>query len=198
MTTFVLVRHAKHTAFGERILGRTSGVHLSAEGLAQAKRLAERLCLRPIDRIFSSPLDRAQETARPIAQRLDLPFEVVEAISEIDYGLWAGRDFDDLRRDELWAAYNSFRSGTRIPGGELMPEAQLRIVGFLDEVRRKWPDGRILAVSHGDVIRAALAYYLGMPLDLFQRLQIDPASVSTVSVDSYGPRVIRINEVFDD
>jgi len=198
VTTFLLVRHAKHAAFGERILGRMSGIHLSAEGLAQAKRLAECLCRRPIDRIFSSPLDRARETAEPIAQRLELPIDIAEAISEIDYGLWAGRSVDDLRQDELWASSNSFRSGIRIPDGELMVEAQLRVVEFLDEVRHKWPDGHILAVSHGDVIRAALAYCLGLPLDLLQRLQIDLASVSTLSVDSYGPKVIRINEIFDD
>lgn len=198
MTTFHLVRHATHAVLGQGIVGRAGEIPLSAEGCAQADRLAARLARCPVRAVYSSPLPRATQTAVPIARRFGLKVEVIEGANELDYGDWTGQALDALRRMPRWGLFNSFRSFTRIPGGELIVEVQARIVGVMDALRDRHPDDHIVIVSHGDVIRAALAYALGLPLDLAQRLAIDPASISTVVLEPYGLEVTRINEVVDE
>jgi probable phosphoglycerate mutase len=193
MTTFLLVRHAAHGLLGRTLAGRMPGVHLSEEGKWQAEQLAQRLAHLTIRAIYSSPVDRALETAEPIAAKLGLQVVVCEEVSELDFGDWTGRDFGDLEGRDNWRYFNSYRSGTRIPGGELMLETQARAVAKLDQLRREHQGQTIAIVTHGDVIRALIGYYLGSPLDLFQRLEISPASLSIVRLHNYGPQVLLVN-----
>ena len=193
MTVFYLIRHAAHGLLGHRIAGRMPGVRLSAAGNAQAQRLADQLASSPIQAVYASPLERARETAQPLAARLGLQVEIAEDVNELDFGEWTGRTLEELREIAEWGLFNSFRSGARIPGGELMPEAQMRIVRFLERAARRHADAHVAVVSHGDVIKSALAYYLGAPLDLFQRIEVGPASVSTVELQPWGPRILAVN-----
>lgn len=194
MTTFFLIRHAANDMTERRIAGRMPGVHLNAEGLAQAGRLAERLAKTPLSAIYSSPLERTRETAAPIAERLGIPVRLCDDISEIDYGEWTGLEFRKLAELDRWRQYNLFRSGTRIPQGELMLEAQMRTVIAMEHLRRLHAGESIALVTHGDIIKAALAHYAGIPLDLFQRIEVSCASVSVVAVEDWGARILKVND----
>ena len=193
MTTLLLVRHALCDPVGKAIAGRSPGVLLNETGRAQAERLTQRLAAVPVEALYSSPLERARETARPIAERLGLEVRVAPGLMELDYGEWTGLTLDEIRASTAWKQFNSFRSCARIPGGELMLEVQARVVAELERVRERH-DGWVVAVSHGDVIRAAIAHYAGIPLDLMQRLEIGPASVSALSFDAGGVRLLRLND----
>jgi probable phosphoglycerate mutase len=120
---------------------------------------------------------------------------VNEAIVEIEFGAWTGQPFQALNGDALWSAWNTARSVNRPPGGETMLEAQARIVGAMEALRAAYRDKAVVLVSHGDVIKAALLYHLGLPIDAFARIEVEPASVSTIAVGEWGSKVIRINEV---
>lgn len=193
MTVFYLIRHAAHGLLGHRMAGRKPDVRLSREGNAQAQQLAERLASLPIRAICASPLERARDTAQPLADRLGIEVEIAEELNELDFGEWTGRTLEELGGIPEWKLFNRFRSGTRIPGGELMPEAQGRIVGFLERTALEQADAHVAVVSHSDIIKSALAYYLGVPLDLFQRIEVSPASVSVVELQPWGPRVLAVN-----
>jgi probable phosphoglycerate mutase len=193
MATFYLIRHAHNDYVDKAIAGWTPGVSLNAEGREQAGRLAWKLLGCGITRLYSSPLERALETAAPIAEALGLKVEVRDALGEIRYGEWTGKRFADLDRDPRWRIFNQYRSGTRPPGGETMLEAQVRIAGELECLRARHPDETIAAVSHADIIRAALVHYAGMPIDLYHRLAIDPASFSIVRLEPGGPRIQALN-----
>jgi probable phosphoglycerate mutase len=192
---FFLVRHAAHELVERVLCGRMPGVTLGEEGRAQARRVATRLARERVTAIHTSPLERARETAAPIAQEFNLIPEIHEAISEIDVGEWAGRDFARLHDDPRWASWNSARGVTRPPGGETMLEAQARVIGHLEHVRESRPDGAVVLVSHGDVIKAALLYFLGMPIDGYRLFEISPASISTLVIGDWGARVLSVNEV---
>lgn len=168
---------------GRVIAGRGSDVHLNGEGRAQAEQLAELLDAVPLDAVVSSPLPRAVETATPLAHRRQLPVQVLESLSEVDFGEWTGRAIDNLEGETGWRRFNELRSVACIPGGESMLEVQSRTVATLERLRARYPHGRCAVVSHGDVIRSFIAHSAGVPLDLFQRLEITPASVSVVVVD---------------
>jgi len=193
-TTFFLVRHAAHDRVGTILCGRMPGVTLGDVGRAQARRLSERFAGEDAACIVTSPLDRAVETAEPIAARMGEPVEISEAVNEIDFGAWSGMSFEALARDPRWSAWNNARSVSRAPGGETMLEAQGRIVRALDELRDLHPGRSVILVSHSDVIKAALLYHLGMPLDSYSRLEIEPASISTLVVGDWGSRILRLNE----
>ena len=194
MTTFLLIRHGANDTVGKSIAGRMPGIHLNAEGQAQAERLAERLAAVPLAAIYASPLERTWETAEYIARRAGQEVRRCEAILEIDYGEWTGLDIRRVLDEEHWKHYNSFRSGTRIPSGELMLEAQARIVVELARLRALHSQETIALVSHGDLIRAAIAYYAGIPLDLFSRIEISCASVSVLVLHDYGARLLKLND----
>lgn len=194
MTVYFLIRHAATDMVGRAIAGWLPGIHLNPEGRAQAAALAERLAGVPLAAIYSSPLERAQETAAPLARLLRVGVETRERLGEIRFGDWTGRSFRDLADDPLWRRFNSDRGNTRAPGGELMLETQSRVVVELEWVRGRRPNEAVAVISHGDVIKAALAHYSGVHLDLFQRIEIAPASVSIVSVDESGPRILRVND----
>ena len=193
MTTLLLVRHALCDPVGKAVAGRAPGVLLNETGRAQAERLSERLAGLPIEALYSSPLERARETARPIAERLGLEVRLAPELLELDFGEWTGLTFEEVRASAAWQQFNSFRSCTRIPGGELMLEVQARAVAALERLRERHA-GWVVAVSHGDVIRAAIAHYVGIPLDLVQRLEVGPASVSALSFDAGGVRILRLND----
>ena len=195
LTTLLLVRHATNDWVGERLAGWTPGVHLNEAGHQQALALAERLALMPIKAIYSSPLERARETAAPLAERLNLPVEVEPDLGEVQYGQWTGKPLKEMRQTDLWPLLMMAPSLVRFPEGESLFEAQARIIGALERLRRKHPDDMILAVSHADILKAAVAHYLGLHLDLFQRLVIGPAAVSVLRFSAPGiARLERFND----
>ena len=193
MTKFLLIRHALTDSVGQRLSGRTPGVPLNAEGRAQAQALAARLADVPINAIYSSPLERARQTAAPLAQQHQLEPIISDDFLEIDFGHWTNRTFQELAGEPAFQRFNSFRSHTRIPGGELMLEAQARIVAGLGRLCARHPGATVAVVSHADMLKAAVAYYAGIPLDLFQRLEISPASVSILEVFEETARIFTIN-----
>ena len=198
MTTFALIRHASHALLGHTIVGRLPGVQLSARGLREAEALASRLEGWPIQALYSSPLERARATAAAIADRLRLEVQAADELNEIDYGAWTNRTLADLREIPEWRRFNLFRSGSRIPGGESMVEVQDRMLQLIERLRCVHPEQTVALVGHGDVIKAALAYYLGVPLDLFGRIELSPASLSVIRVEPHGPQVLLINGLVED
>jgi probable phosphoglycerate mutase len=197
LTTFLLLRHAAHDLVENTLAGRMPGVHLSAQGRRQAEALARRLAELPLAAIYSSPLERAVQTAQPLAARLGLPVQICEGFAEIDFGEWTGRRFADLAQEPRWQHWNAFRSGAGLPNGGLMLWVQARAVAALHELCQQHPDLVVAVVSHGDVLKAAIAYYLGVPLDLFQRIEISPASLSILAVQPWGARLVRLNDTGD-
>jgi probable phosphomutase (TIGR03848 family) len=193
MTTIYLIRHATNDTIGRSIAGRVPGVSLNTEGRQQAERLAVRLAKEPIEIIVSSPLDRAVETAVPLAKRLGQDVQISEALTELDYGDWTKQKLEQLEAVPKWRQWNSFRSGHRIPNGEMMVEVQARMVGEIQRLRTQYPEQGIAIFSHGDPIRTVIAYYLGVPLDLFQRIEINPAAVSIILLDDYAPKIMCLN-----
>lgn len=176
VTNFLFIRHGRHDYLGRAIAGRKAGVHLNDDGRKQAEHLAEKLSLLPVGAIYSSPMERVVETAEPIARRFNLPLQIAEEFTEIGVGEWEDRPFTELSQLPLWRTINGFRSSTRFPGGELMLEVQVRALRKLNELRGQ--HRFVVVVTHGDVVRAVMAHFLGMHLDLFLRIEIDPASLS--------------------
>jgi probable phosphomutase (TIGR03848 family) len=195
MTTFLLIRHALCDPVGRSIAGRQPGVHLNDAGRRQAGRLAERLQPVSLEAIYSSPLERAVETADPIARANGIPVQAAEGWNEIDFGEWTGRALADLDPLPEWRRFNSFRSSATIPGGENMTQVLDRVLRELERLRalHPAPTAHVAVVSHGDVLRSLVAHVLGVPLDLFHRLEISPASVSTLEITDQGPRLLLLN-----
>lgn len=197
-TIFILVRHGSHDRLGSVLCGRMAGVTLSAQGRAEADSLADRLSSLRLTAVLSSPLERAVETATPIAERQGLSPTIEPALNELDLGAWSGKRFEDLHGDPAWDLWNRARSHARpTPGetpGESMAEAQTRIAALLDRLRRAHPGGTLALVSHGDIIKAALAHAMGLPLDFYGRFEISPASRSVVIAGDWGLKVHSINE----
>jgi probable phosphoglycerate mutase len=198
MTTFALIRHASHGLLGHTMVGRAPGVPLSPDGVREAERLAERLEDSGVGALYSSPLERARATAAPIAARLRLQVQIADELNEIDFGDWTNRTLTDLHDLEEWRRFNLFRSSSRIPNGEAMMDVQARMLRLIERLCSVHPDLTVALVSHGDVIKATLAHHLGVPLDLFQRIEISPASVSLVRIARYGPEVLLINGLAGD
>lgn len=193
-TTFYLIRHATHDLVGRTLAGRMDGVALSEQGRLESGRLADRLGGRAIAAIYSSPLQRAQETARPLARRTGLTVDIEPALNEFDFGAWTGREFASLEGDPLWKLFNTWRSGTRAPGGESMLEVQARIVGILEALHVRHTEDAVALVSHGDVLKAAVLHYLGMALDSFMRIELEPASVTVLELAHWGARIVTLND----
>jgi len=189
----LLIRHGQTDAIDNYIAGTAEGTPLNSAGRRQAQRLGETLRDLPVAAVVSSPLTRTRETADAIARPHRLAVELVPTLGEFEFGLWTGRRFDDLDADPCWRRFNVVRSVTRPPGGELMLDVQRRAVSTLLDLAHSHSDACIVAVSHGDVIRAALMYFLGMPLDFLHRLEVSAASISIVTLDSGAPVVRQVN-----
>jgi probable phosphomutase (TIGR03848 family) len=193
MATFLLIRHGNTDMVGRVLAGRMPGVHLNEEGRTEAEELAQRLAPYNIDFLCSSPLERTRETARPIAELKGLEVEIREGLTEIDTGEWTGMQITDLQPRKMWKLFNSFRTGTRIPGGEHILEVQKRMVDEIENLRSRAPSGSFGIFSHGDPIKTVIAYYAGMQLDSFDRITISPASLSILVVEDHGSRIKCLN-----
>jgi broad specificity phosphatase PhoE len=190
-----LIRHGTndYVATG-RLAGRTPGVHLNEKGRAESELLALALAKCSINCIWSSPLERARETAAPLAKSLNLEINVSDALLEIDFGKWIGRKFDELQANDAdWQRWNQYRSGGKAPDGETFLQVQQRMVGLLEAVRRDRPHDRIAVFTHGDPLRSVVQYYMGMSLDLFHRMEIRPASYSAIELTDWGARLQSLN-----
>lgn len=194
MTILLLVRHGANDMVHGRLAGRLPGVHLNEEGRRQAANLAARLADLPIEAVYASPLDRTVETAEAIAASRGLSIRLVEALQEVDYGEWQGAELKELYKHELWPGVQHYPSGTRFPNGETLGETQIRVVAALDALRARHPKGMIVVVSHADVIRLATAYYIGIHIDLFQRLEVATCSVTAIGFTRMGPRLLAYND----
>jgi broad specificity phosphatase PhoE len=194
MTVFHLVRHGEHILAGRVLAGRTPGVGLSERGRAEIASVAERLAGENIDALYSSPLQRTKETAEIVSARLDLPIGYREDVIELDFGEWTGLTFDQVRADRRWEPWQKHRSISAVPGGESMRQVQDRAINALFDLRQIHPNGTVAIISHGDVIRAALLFALGMPLDFYSRIEVGLASISTIRIDDSGIRVPTLNE----
>ncbi len=197
MTRLYLVRHAEHDLVGRGLAGRAD-TPLNAAGRAQAERLGRWFARERPTALWTSPLPRARQTAEAIARGTGLAVGEAEALTEVDFGAWTGCGFDALEEDPVWRRWNAARALARAPGGEAMAEVQARMVGFLNRLCDSDPGGAHALVGHGDPIRAALAYYLGVPIDLFLRIEVSPASISVLAIDGWTPRVLRLNGTFDE
>lgn len=197
MSTIYLVRHAAHDLLGSVLTGRMPGVRLGALGVQQCEGLARRFARDRVAGVYTSPLERARETAEPIAARHDLEVEVLETATEVDYGGWSGLEFSTLDADPRWEEWNRSKATYRPPGGETLLDVQWRGVSAIETIVRAHPDDRAVLVSHGDVIKAILAYYLGLAVEGIGRFEISPASISTLAVGTWGAKVHAINEVVE-
>ncbi|MDE0653373.1 MAG: MSMEG_4193 family putative phosphomutase [bacterium] len=197
--TVLLVRHGTTATTGKVLPGRAPGLHLSEAGRAQAEAAAARIgALADVRAVYASPLERAQETAAPIARATGRRVRTVGGLNECDFGAWTGRKLADLRRLAAWHQVQGVPSGFRFPGGEAFAEMQTRICGALGELTARHRGGAIVAVSHADPIKAAVAQAVGTPLDLFQRIVISPCSVTVIAYAGGGPLVLTVNSTGDD
>jgi len=186
-TTVLLVRHATTTTTGTVLPGRAPGLHLAASGVAQAERVAERVAL------YVSPLERARETARPIARALHLRASAQRGLLECDFGAWTGKRLSSLRRKSEWHAVQYAPSTFRFPGGESFAEMQQRMWNTVEGLAARHRNQTIVVVSHADPIKALVTYAQGVPLDLFQRTVISTCSISAVAITDSVPVVLCVN-----
>jgi probable phosphoglycerate mutase len=195
MPTLLLIRHGENDYVKKGILpGQTPGIHLNDKGRSQAQALAERLGQAPIKAIYSSPLERAIETAEPVALALGLEITIRPGLVETDCGEWQGKSLKSLRRLKAWRVVQSTPSLFRFPGGESFAECQARMVNEIESLRLGLEDKDLFAcVSHADPIRLTVAYYLGLSLDHFQRLSASPASITALYIGGMGSRLLTLN-----
>ncbi len=195
MTTLFLIRHGLTGQTGTTLYGRTTGIELDHRGQEQARVLAERFASVRLTAIYSSPLERCRQTVEPLAAAHRLTVAERQGLIEMDAGSWTGKTLARLRRNKAWAQVQTAPSTFRFPGGESFAEAWDRAGAEMDAIARRHPRGRIAVATHGDVARLILGRYLGAPLDAFQRIVVDTASVSVVHVVSGGrPHVLLMND----
>jgi broad specificity phosphatase PhoE len=191
--TIHLIRHGHHALLGQMLCGRMAGIRLDDLGCRQMERCAELIRPTP-SAIQASPQPRARQSAAILAWHFRLPVEIVPAIDEIDCGDWTGQPFAALANDPRWTQWNEKRGASCPPNGENMRRLQQRVVEHVEQLGRDRTDGTILIVSHAEPIRAALLHYAGIALDNFLSIEVDPASISTLSVDEAGIRIEQINQ----
>jgi probable phosphoglycerate mutase len=198
-TTVLLVRHGTTPTTGSTLPGRAPGLHLSEVGQGQAEAAAARVAkLGKVAAVYASPLERTRETAAPIARALGLRVRVERGLIECDFGDWTGDELKKLFRLPEWRTVQRYPSGFRFPGGESFTEMQTRITSAIARLVARHPGQTIVAVSHADPIKAALAYALGSHLDQFQRIVVTPCSISVVHYSPMGPVVLATNSTGDD
>ncbi|MFP4323481.1 MAG: MSMEG_4193 family putative phosphomutase [Anaerolineales bacterium] len=196
MTQFLLIRHAVNDWVKTgKLAGRTPGVHLNDHGQRQAAALGERLAEHKLHAIYTSPLERCVETAEAIAQHHPkLSVETLDGILEVGYGRWQGAKLDRLRRQKLWRNVQYHPARVQFPDGETMRGAQARAVDTIEDLQRRYPRQTVVLVFHSDVIKMVIAHYLGVHLDLFQRIMVSPASISTLVLGSGMPFIAGVND----
>jgi probable phosphoglycerate mutase len=194
-TTILFVRHGQTPTTGQVLPGRAAGLHLADKGKEQAQRAADRIVAggAKVTALYVSPLERTRETAAPIAKALGLRAKVNKGLIECDFGEWTGRKLKDLMKLPEWKTVQTFPSGFRFPGGESFTEMQTRITDAVARICKDHPGETVVAVSHADPIKAAVAHAMGSHLDLFQRILISPCSISTVTYSPAGPFVVGVN-----
>ncbi len=195
MTTFFLVRHGVTTHTNHKLSGWMPDIHLTEEGRAQAEAAAEGLAGVPLKAVYASPITRTTETARPIAERHGLAVATRRDLGEVEYGKWTNRSLKVLARTKLWSTVQRWPGGVRFPDGESLRAVQGRAVDGIEALRSDHPKQSVCVVSHGDVIKLVAAHYLGLHIDLFQRIVIVPASITVISVSDDGPRMLALNVV---
>jgi broad specificity phosphatase PhoE len=220
----LLVRHGATATTGKELPGRASGLHLSDTGRAQAEAVAARIATlgsRPpaasgngrtsrtsrtsrdgrrgprVAAVFSSPLERTHETATPIAEAVGREVQTDDGLLELDMGEWTGLQLSAARKRAEWDTIQRYPSGFRFPGGESFVDMQARIVDCLERLRATHPGDTIVAVSHADPIRAAVAHAMGAHLDLFQRVVVSPCSLTAIAYGAAGPLVLTVNATVD-
>ena len=194
MTTLLLIRHATTAATGQRLGGRTE-TGLDERGRAQAEATARRLADVPLKAVYASPLSRTAQTAQIVAGPHRLEVRPVDGLLEVEYGKWTDRPLKPLYRNKLWPVIAARPSLVRFPDGETIREAQLRAVDALEELVAGHRKDVIAAVTHADIIKAVVSFYLGQPLDLFQRLVVSPASVTILALaPGAQPALLRFND----
>ncbi|HVM64945.1 MAG TPA: MSMEG_4193 family putative phosphomutase [Acidimicrobiales bacterium] len=197
-TTVLLVRHGTTATTGKVLPGRARGLHLSDAGKAQAVAVAERIAaLQRVDAVHSSPLERARETAAPIAAARGLRVTVDRSLLECDFGEWTGAELKALMKQPEWATVQRYPSGFRFPGGESFVEMAARAQSAVTGLVTRYAGGVVVGVSHADPIKAVVADALGTPLDLFQRIVISPCSVTAIVYGPVGPTVLAVNHTGD-
>lgn len=195
MTVVYLIRHGQNDYVKQgKLAGQLPGVHLNDVGREQAASVAETLKSSKLQAVYSSPLERATETAEAIAAVQGLDVVTLAGLIEINIGRWQGLSLRAARRRKLWPTIQHKPSLVRFPEGESFLEAQSRIVDTLESIRLKH-SGAIACVSHADPIKLAIAHYVGMPIDSFQRLVIGPSSISELLVNDGSARLIRLNVI---
>ena len=198
-TLVLLVRHGQTATTGIVLPGRAPGLHLSDDGRRQADAVAERLArLERVAAVYSSPLERARETGAPIARARRLALRIDRGLLECDFGAWTGGKLASLARKPEWRVIQRYPSGFRFPGGESFTEMQTRITSSLARLVERHRGQTIVAVSHADPIKAAVAHALGLHLDLFQRIVIATGSITAVAYRRDGPAVLTVNSVNGD
>jgi probable phosphomutase (TIGR03848 family) len=198
-TLVLLVRHGQTPTTGATLPGRAKGLHLADKGREQAEQAARRIAgLKKVAAVYASPLERTRETAAPIATARGLKVVTDRGLLECDFGDWTGAELKALRKTPEWNTVQRYPSGFRFPGGESFTEMQTRICSTLDRLVARHPGETIVAVSHADPIKAALAQALGTHLDLFQRIVVSPCSISAVLYGAGGPAVLAANSTGDD
>lgn len=213
-TLVLLVRHGQTPTTGKVLPGRASGLHLADRGVAQAEAVAGRILAmhearttdgtgkpkkdaRGVTAVYASPMERTQETAAPIARALGLRTRTRKGLIECDFGDWTGKKLADLSKRPEWKTVQRHPSGFRFPRGESFGEMQSRMVDAVNEIVRRHPGEAVVAVSHADTIKSAVAAALGTPLDLFQRIVVGQCSVSAILYTSTGPTVLCVNHTDD-
>jgi probable phosphoglycerate mutase len=191
--TAILIRHGETDSVGRYLSGRSPSHHLNETGRQQAARLPQRLARQPVAALYTSPLERARETAEPLGAARHLLARTDDSLLEVDFGEWTGRTFEDLDQTPAWRDYNADRLTACAPGGEPIAAVQARIVAALDRLRAIHASAAVAIVSHAEVIRCAVLHHLGMPLDMFRRIEISPASVTILELGPDESRFLCIN-----
>ena len=195
MPLILLIRHGENNHMKKgRLAGRLPGVHLNEEGRTHAQATAEKLKEAPLQAVYSSPLERAFETAEIIAQPHNLPVTLRPGLMETNCGEWQDKTVKSLSRLKAWRIVQSAPSRFRFPGGETFTETQFRICQEIEALCAQHdPKDVIACVSHADPIRLAVAFFLGLPLDSFQRLALSPASITALMIGEMGSQLLTLN-----
>jgi probable phosphoglycerate mutase len=194
MTVFFLIRHGSTAAMGQLLAGRAGDIPLNTAGVSEVRALATRLKHTALDGVYSSPLERARQTADAIADARGLDVSVRQELNDFEFGVWTGKSFAELASLRAFQRFNRDRSRTRPEFGEHPLEVQMRMIFELERLAAEQPNTTLAVVSHCDPIRSAIAYFLGMPLDSSLRLEISPASLSVLELTEHDAVVRKVNQ----